>query len=274
MKFSSPLIPKPQSEQQESIINALAALKALPQELIYNASLKPVDRRINKYITVTPHVQALLKRAKLVAFRPEPVLICGESGTGKELLARVLLGNRPDSDFHPINCGGIVDTLFESLLFGHVRGAFTNAIQDKAGVLVTAGTGVAFMDEVGELPLSQQAKLLRALQENKVMPVGSPAEVPIRCRFVFATNRNLEAMVAEGTFREDLYFRISPLTLTTFPLRERPDDAAAIMDAYCREKELDPPDGPIPHHIIQSKGNIRALQNWILQQHVWGPDES
>lgn len=274
MKFASPLIPRPADTQQESIIKALAALKSIPQELIYNASLKPIDRRINEYITVTPHVKALLNRARLVAFRSEPVLICGESGTGKELLARILLGNRPDADFHPINCGGIVDTLFESLLFGHVRGAFTNAIQDKAGVLVTAGTGVAFMDEVGELPLSQQAKLLRALQENKVMPVGSPAEVPIRCRFVFATNRDLEAMVHEGTFREDLYFRISPLTLKTYPLRERPDDAAAIMDAYCRNKELDPPDGPIPPHIIQSKGNIRALQNWLLQQHVWGPDEN
>lgn len=264
MKFF-PSGPKPTVE------DAIAQLQLLHPDLMREATMPLVDKRIAQYITIDDPCKQLLRNAKLVAFRSEPVLIQGESGTGKELLAKILLGNKPDDQFNAINCAGIVDTLFESLIFGHTRGAFTGALSDKSGILVTAGTGVAFFDEVGELPLTQQAKLLRALQERKVMPVGAAYEIPIRCRFVFATNRDLEQMVKTGTFREDLYFRISPLTLHTIPLRERPHDAGPIAEDYCKRNDFTMPEQAIPDKIIQSPGNIRALQNWLLQQEVWGP---
>jgi two-component system response regulator HydG len=155
-----------------------------------------------------------------------PVLIQGESGTGKEMVARAIHFSGPfrDKPFIPVDCGSLVPTLIESELFGYVRGAFTGAVRAKDGLLAIAQGGTVFLDEVGELSVELQAKLLRAIQEKEIRPVGSTRRVPIEVRILAATNRDLEAAVAEGTFRRDLYFRLNVLTLKIPPLRERKQD--------------------------------------------------
>jgi len=262
--FTSGYKPPTFAAQQE------IAKRLIDQSPILKDILRPpIERRLDAYTTIDDDVRAMLRNARLCAFRPEPVLIMGESGTGKELIARIMLGDRPDEAFKPVNCAGIVDTLFESALFGHKAGAFTGATMDRPGLLVSAGTGVAFFDEIGELPLTQQAKLLRAMQEQRVMPVGSTNEVPIKCRWVFATNRNLESEVAAGRFREDLFYRISALTLETMPIRQRPHDAAPIVDEFCKNRDYTPPESSIPDSVIRSRGNVRALQNWVITNNVF-----
>jgi transcriptional regulator of aromatic amino acid metabolism len=144
-----------------------------------------------------------------------PVLILGESGTGKELVARAIHYSGPfrDKPCIPVDCGSLVPTLIESELFGYVKGAFTGAIHAKQGLLAIAEGGTVFLDEVGELPIDLQAKLLRALQEKEIRPVGSTRHMPINVRILAATNRNLEQAVTQGSFRRDLYFRLNVLTL-------------------------------------------------------------
>lgn len=244
-------------------------ISRLPQTLQEKFHDTPLGRRMRAYRTVHEPSLAMLRLANIVSQRTEPVLISGETGTGKELLAKIMLNQRNDGQFFTMNCAGIPDTLFESIMFGHKAGSFTGALRDSPGFLVSAGEGVAFLDEVGELPLGQQAKLLRAIQERKVLPVGSPYVVHLSCRFVFATNRDLGAMVRAGTFREDLFYRISPLELRTYPLRERPDDAIVIAKAICESRGWEAPFA-VPEHITQSSGNVRALENWLLQRHVYG----
>lgn len=251
-----------------------ALLQRIPMNARVELMKKPIQRRMEAYITEHGPSAAMLRRANICAFRSEPVLIQGESGTGKEIVAKILLANALADTFFPVNCAGLVDTLFEALVFGHIAGTFTGASQSKPGILVSAGTGTVFFDEIGELPLLQQAKLLRALQERQVLPVGANVEVPVRCRFIFATNRDLEKLVETGQFREDLYQRIAALTLTTYPLRERPSDAHLIADHYCMEKGWEMPEIVIPDRVIQSKGNIRTLQNWLLRINVFGEDEN
>jgi len=266
LKLLNSHTPPAPTEQPKTVEEILARL---PLKLQADLHKLPVQLRIDAYITNDPATQELLRAARLCAYRSEPVLIMGESGTGKELLAQIMLANRPKSQFFAANCAGLVDTLFESLLFGHTRGSFTGATEDKPGLLVSAQDGIVFLDEVGELPLNQQAKLLRCLQQRTVMPVGSAREVPIKCRFVFATNRELENEVEELRFREDLYYRISALTLRTTPLRQRPDDCILIAHHICAARNYTPPEY-IPEHIVQSSGNVRALENWLLQREVFG----
>jgi two-component system response regulator HydG len=160
-----------------------------------------------------------------------PVLILGESGTGKELVAKSihsagLFRNKP---FIPVDCGSLVPTLIESELFGHVRGAFTGATNPKDGLLAIAEGGTVFLDEIGELPTDLQAKLLRAIQEKEIRPVGSVKRVPINVRILAATHRDLERGVTEGTFRRDLYFRLNVLTLRIPALRERRQDVPLLV---------------------------------------------
>lgn len=154
------------------------------------------------------------------------VTITGETGTGKEAVARALhsISPAPESPFVPCNCGGLVENLVESEFFGHVKGAFTGADADKKGLFEAAGNGVLFLDEIGDLPLSFQPHLLRVLQTWEFRKVGSPKTIKASCRVVAATNKDLAREVKEGRFREDLYYRLTPLTLTVPPLRERKDD--------------------------------------------------
>jgi DNA-binding NtrC family response regulator len=189
----------------------------------------------------SPEMDKLYRILSKVAQSSHPVLILGESGVGKELVARSIHGNGPNSDrpFVPIDCGSLVPTLMESELFGYVKGAFTGANHAKEGLLASAQGGTVFLDEIGELPLDLQAKLLRALQEKEVRPVGATHRVAINVRILAATNRNLAAMVEQGRFRKDLYYRLSVVNLRIPPLRERKQDipllAAHFLERMSRE---------------------------------------
>jgi two-component system response regulator HydG len=180
-----------------------------------------------------------------VAQSTHPALILGENGTGKELVARAIHTNGPHASkpFIPVDCGSLVPTLIESELFGYVKGAFPGASRNKDGLLVSAEDGTVFLDEIGELPLDLQAKLLRALQEKEVRPVGGTHRIPIRARVLAATNRDLAALVEQGRFRKDLYYRLNVVNLRIPPLRERRADipllAAHFLDRLGRENGIE-----------------------------------
>jgi two-component system response regulator HydG len=181
-----------------------------------------------------PEMQRLYRIIAKAASSSHPVLILGESGTGKELVARSVHfgGAYRERPFIPVDCGALVPTLIESELFGYVRGAFTGAVRSKDGLLATAEGGTIFLDEVGELPTDLQSKLLRAIQEKEIRPVGSNRCVPVNVRILAATNRDLESAVQQGTFRRDLFFRLNVLTLRVPPLRERKQDIPLLAGHF------------------------------------------
>src|SRR5438270_5278808 len=185
----------------------------------------------------SPEMEKLYRFICKAASSAHPVLITGESGTGKEMVARSIHFSGPyrDKPFIPVDCGSLVPTLIESELFGYVKGAFTGANQSKEGLLAIAQGGTVFLDEVGELPIDLQAKLLRAIQEKEIRPVGSTKVIPIDVRILAATNKDLEHAVAQGTFRRDLYFRLNVLSLKIPPLRERRQDIP-LLTGYFLEK--------------------------------------
>ncbi|HZL27652.1 MAG TPA: sigma-54 dependent transcriptional regulator [Acidobacteriaceae bacterium] len=192
----------------------------------------------------TQEMEKLYRILSKVAFTTHPVLILGESGTGKEIVARSIHfnGTNAAKPFIPVDCGSLVPTLIESELFGYVKGAFTGAHKSKDGLLVAAEGGTVFLDEIGELPHDLQAKLLRALQEKEVRPVGATHTVPIAARILAATNRNLEQMVEQGRFRKDLFFRLNVVNVRIPPLRDRRADipllAANTLERMRRENGL------------------------------------
>ena len=201
------------------------------------------------------------------------VLVTGESGTGKELVARALhrLGPRKDGAFVAINCAAMPEALLESELFGHARGAFTDARSDRAGLFVQASGGTLFLDEVGDMPLGMQAKLLRALQERKVRPVGGAHEIPFDARIVAATNRDLATSVSEQRFREDLYFRLNVIEIPVPALRARGHDVLALAQAFLErfaeragKRVAGIGTGAAERLLSYSwPGNVRELQNAI-----------
>jgi two-component system response regulator HydG len=182
----------------------------------------------------SPEMEKLYRIISKAAQSTHPVLILGESGTGKELVARSIHYSGPahDKPFIPVDCGALVPSLIESELFGYVKGAFTGAIRAKEGLLSIAEGGTIFLDEVAELPVDLQAKLLRAIQEKEIRPIGSTRRMPIQVRILAATNRDLEQAVAEGTFRRDLYYRLNVLTLRIPPLRERKTDIPLLTEYF------------------------------------------
>jgi two-component system response regulator HydG len=189
----------------------------------------------------SPEMEKIYRIVARVAQSMHPVLILGESGTGKELVARAIHGHGSSAGrpFVPVDCGSLAPTLIESELFGHVKGAFTGAHRASDGLLVSAGNGTVFLDEIAELPLDLQAKLLRALQEKEVRPLGGSHTVPIRARILAATHQDLSSMVEQGKFRRDLYYRLNVVKLTLPALRERKEDipllAAHFLERNIRE---------------------------------------
>jgi transcriptional regulator with PAS, ATPase and Fis domain len=202
------------------------------------------------------------------------VLICGESGTGKELIARSIKANskRAGGAFVTVNCGAMPETLTEALLFGHERGSFTGASSDKRGLFEAAHGGTIFLDEIGEMPMSVQVKLLRALQEKEVVRLGSTKPVKVDVRVVAATNRDLKSLIAEGQFRQDLYYRIATFEVQVPPLRERRDDIPRLVHHFLAK--LSPADSSQRPAIVEANamdllasydwpGNVRELENVI-----------
>jgi transcriptional regulator with GAF, ATPase, and Fis domain len=184
-----------------------------------------------------PKLLDALEIAEKAAPTDLPVLIDGESGTGKELMAKVIHanGSRADKPYISVNCGAIPDNLLESELFGHKKGAFTGAANDRRGKFEAAHKGTIFLDEIGELPLAGQVKLLRVLQSHEIQRVGSDEAILVDARIVAATNKNLRRLIQEGTFREDLFYRLSVIHLTLPPLRERNDEIPLLIAYYCDE---------------------------------------
>ena len=177
-----------------------------------------------------PRFVEVLELAETVAATSSTVLISGESGTGKEVVARYIhdLSERSEASFMSINCGALPESLLESELFGHVKGSFTGAVRDKDGLLVAAAGGTFFLDEIAEMSPSTQVKLLRAIQEREVIPVGSTKAIPVDVRIIAATNRDLEEAIMRGAFRSDLYYRLNVIQLHLPPLRERTDDVPTL----------------------------------------------
>jgi two-component system, NtrC family, response regulator PilR len=220
------------------------------------------------------HLREMIGR---VARSQAPVHIFGESGTGKELVAKLIheSGPRRDSPFIPVNCGAIPTDLMESELFGHKRGSFTGAVSDKKGLIQSAEGGTLFLDEIADLPLHMQVKLLRVIQEKAVRPVGEQLEVAIDVRILSATHKNLAQLVAEGKFREDLFYRVNVIELRVPSLRERPEDvqelAEAVLRRLGRRMKMTPPmlgkDALTALEAYAFPGNVRELEN-ILERAI------
>ena len=189
-----------------------------------------------QFIAGSAAMQDVLELAARVAPLDTTVLVYGESGTGKEFIVRMIHDQSPRASgpFVSINCAALTETLLESELFGHVRGAFTGAVRDKAGLFEVAGNGTLFLDEIGEVAPTVQAKLLRALQEREIRRVGGERTIKVNARVVAATNRELKAAVEAGSFREDLYFRLGAFVITVPPLRERREDIPALVNDFVR----------------------------------------
>ncbi len=222
-------------------------------------------------------LRTLLQR---VAPTPSTVLIHGESGVGKELVARALhdLSSRAKQAYVPVNCAAISSTLIEAELFGHVKGAFTGAKEGRKGLFYYAHGGTLFLDEIGELSAEMQSKLLRVLEERRIRPVGGEQEVPVDVRVVAATNRDLRQDVAEGRFRQDLFYRLEVLTITVPPLRGRiedvPDLAALFMDTLSVQLGVPPlPLAPVVTRALMAygwPGNVRELRNFVERSLLFG----
>jgi len=222
--------------------------------------------------------QSIVESIEGVASRKSSVIIVGETGTGKEMTARQIHARscRAKQGFVAVDCSSLSGNILESQLFGHVRGSFTGAVTDTVGFFRAADGGTIFLDEIGELDLDLQAKLLRVLQESSVTPVGSTKSYPIDVRVICATNRNLKQMISEGTFRPDLYFRLNIVTLELPPLRDRHEDVLFLAEHFLEKqadlynekvKEL----SPATEEILESygwPGNVRELANVMEHAHI------
>ncbi len=257
-------------------------LKLLVQKALEKRSLRRENSELRKtldpragvaWVGRSPAMQRVWDLVQKVASTRSTVLVTGESGTGKELVARAIhwRSARSGEPFVPVNCAAIAESVLESELFGHVRGAFTGAMHDRSGILVSAGPGTVFLDELGEVPPATQVKLLRVLQERRVKPVGSSEEKPFEARVVAATNKDLEAEVRAGRFREDLFYRLNVITIELPPLRKRPEDIPLLSQHFLDRvsTELGRPGMRWTEEALELlsrypfPGNVRQLQNMI-----------
>ena len=257
-------------------------LRARLEQVTHGVELKRENRVLREQLRSSPgfggligtsaRMQRVYKMIEKVSMREHPVLILGESGTGKELVARSIhfSGPRKHKPFVPVDCSSLVPTLIESELFGYTKGAFTGAMQTKQGLIEAANGGTLFLDEIGDMPLEMQTKLLRALQQHEIKPVGSTDLKSINVRVVAATNRDLDFAIKNGTFRQDLYFRLNVVQVKLPPLRERKSDIPLLVTAF-----LDRFSGEInvPRELTEDAmrrlmayewpGNVRELENAV-----------
>jgi DNA-binding NtrC family response regulator len=267
-------IAKPFTPDQilEKIERALEQRAVMFDEIYLRKEIKN-HHGFDLFIGESREMQKVYRRIIQVAPTDSTVLITGESGTGKELVSRAIHKNSPRRDlpFVAVDCTSLVENLLESELFGHVKGSFTGAVQTKMGLFKVADGGTLFLDEVSNISLTTQAKLLRVLQERQVTPIGSTQPVPINIHLVAATNRNLKTMIVEGTFREDLYFRLNIIPIELPPLRERKGDIPLLTSHFLRKyteeigKEIR---GIAPEALsllenYSFPGNVRELENII-----------
>jgi two-component system response regulator HydG len=223
-------------------------------------------------IGASERMQKVYRLILKVAAQRHPVLVLGESGTGKELVARAIHAQGPwrDKPFMPVDCGALTPTLIESELFGHVRGAFTGATQARQGLLAAAGEGTVFLDEIAELPVELQAKLLRAIQEREIKPLGSNERTRLEARIIAATNQDVDAAIQRGSLRKDLYFRLNVVSIKLPPLRERKSDIAALVRHFIarhggKESRVAGISGEVMARFMNYDwpGNVRELENCI-----------
>jgi len=240
------------------------------------------DYKFHNMVTRSKAMQSLFQMADKAAQYKTTVLILGDSGTGKELIARGIhySSNRAEKSLVPVNCGGIPENLLESELFGHKKGAFTGADRNKKGLFQEAEGGTIFLDEIGELPLPLQVKLLRVLQENEIRPVGDSKSIKIDVRVVAATAKDLEEDVRQGTFRQDLYYRLNVMTIKLPPLNERTEDIPLLCKRFIDQlnQTLDKNiSGLAPEAMSRLleyswPGNVRELENSIERAMVIADD--
>jgi DNA-binding NtrC family response regulator len=267
-------ITKPVDVEALALTLARAAQhRALRQEVRRLRQALAEPRRFDEMIGESAPMKKLQALLGQIIDSTTSVLVTGESGTGKELVARALhqLGARKAGPFVAINCAAMPEALLESELFGHVRGAFTDARSDRAGLFVQASGGTLFLDEIGDMPLGMQTKLLRALQERKARPVGGDREIPFDVRIVAATNRDLDSAVAEQRFREDLYFRINVIQIAVPPLRTRGNDVLLLAHSFVEQfaartgKRVTGLGEAVAQRLLSYSwpGNVRELENAI-----------
>ena len=251
-----------------------------------NRSLKKIIKynfSPSQIIYKSDTINEIIKLAENVANTDTTVLITGESGTGKELIARLIhfSSNRKNKIFFPINCASLTDTLFESQLFGYVKGAFTGAVSSNKGILKEIDGGTLFLDEIAEIPQSMQAKFLRLIQYNEFIPLGSNKIENVDLRYIVATNKNLEEEVKNGKFRKDLFYRVNVITINIPPLRERKEDIEPLIEHFIKvfNKKFNKNIKGIEDNILKIlkkyswPGNVRELENLIERAVILSKDE-
>lgn len=244
------------------------------------AAGKPIDEpeMLRSAFVGSSEASSIIRGMVLRASETEiPVLIQGESGTGKEIIARQIhnQSNRKGGPFIVVNCGAISENLFESELFGHLKGSFTGALNDKNGLWTVADRGTLFLDEIGDLSLAHQVKVLRALDQSGYLPVGSTVVKKSDARILVATNRNLEEMVEQGTFREDLFYRLFAFSIKTFALRQHPEDLPELAQHFWKKVNVAYPPAPLSSNVLDEMkvwawpGNARELKGFLSHVYVF-----
>ena len=234
------------------------------------AEMRRLTNRLAAYSTVDSRMRKLTQNAITLSFRNEPVLITGDTGTGKEVIATILHGTRVD-DITTVNTTAVTDTLFESELFGHVKGSFTGAYCDREGLVASSGVGTLFLDEIGDMPVTLQAKILRLIQFGTYRAVGGDKLLTAKCRIIAATCKNVPQLIEDKLFREDLYYRLSTFTLHLTPLRERRHDIHHYLTNH--KVWFDIPESKRQHFIEYAdnepiNGNYRELEQILLRYKV------
>ncbi len=276
-------------KMKELVEKAVSLRKVMKEEVVYNIPSEPIGEE-ERIVGSSSKMQEVYKMIGQVAPSEVTVLLRGESGTGKELIARAIYHHslRSNQAFLPVNCAAIPDTLLESELFGHEKGAFTGAFSRRIGKLEQCHRGTIFLDEIGDMSLSTQAKLLRVLQEKRFERLGGMETISVDVRFIIATNKNLEEAISEGKFREDLYYRLNVVSIFLPPLRERKEDIPELVSYFLKRfnKELKKEISGITPEAMERMisfewpGNVRQLENvlkramvlcqgeWITEDHL------